>query len=306
MPIEDSTNATDSILNENLLIPSVVVFILCGLLFVGSVALVDTGNIVNEEVVLTGSTTELSEESSVLPYEDLPETEQSKFRESQPQVYNYSSNRQVTLSSNTDPYVDYTHILLDGTYYEIEQATQPTTAGVGIIVTATTANLGLFVSGLGIILGSLLEIGKYSLDRLSLTTMKNVAIIFVIMCTLIGAVTPVIGFLYADPVTAVETTDQQPTVDFADLSSDEKTDFVTLASGQTVPADDTTLERGITIKSDGELYTVTDAGITTRNIIISLISGSILLFTGSFLAYLTYQTKYEIVFGERDYTYSFW
>lgn len=101
---------------------SLIVIVILGVICVGSVALLQ-GDVSTEQVVdLTGETTESSSQvENAVRYRDLPESDQSNFRSQQSDAYN-SEQEDVSyrISSNPEIYSQYTHIFLDGVYYEIE------------------------------------------------------------------------------------------------------------------------------------------------------------------------------------------
>jgi hypothetical protein len=301
MTDKDNNNTTEKpLIDENLFMASLVLLFVFGLAFGGSTMLVNNMDISTNEMIVTGSTTtDVSETTSVISYGELPETEQTRFRDVQPRVYNTDIEQEIRFSSNTDIYSTHTHISLDGTYYEIDTLEQPTNLGVILLTTFVSSKLAMFVAGLGVVIGGIFNITKFSLDRLNMKAVKEIAIIFVILCTLIGVVTPIAGFTYSDPLTVVESTNQQQEVtEFTTLSSDQQENVVNLVSGSTISADDTTLERGMTVRSDGELYTLTTAEITSRNIIIGLVSGLFSFLISGFLAFTAFQMKLELLDGK--------
>lgn len=267
----------------DLVVVCFILLLLFGVVSGGLFLAVDNLDLHETEVALTGDTTsDGGTVESAIMYEDLPEEEQSKFREEQSLVYNAERTGDVVFSKNHNIYSDYTHISLDGTYYELTSVTSPTLFGGAVIIFYIGSVLGVAIFGTATVLATVVVLADSILHRVSLETVERVTLAFAIVFTLVGGLMPMAGFVYSDPITATEVSEppQQNVQTFSQLSETEQSTFVSIVSGGSLPADETTLEKGMYVQSDGEVYKLESDSIGTRNIWLALISGIISLFIG--------------------------
>lgn len=238
-----------------------IIAVILGILCVGSVALLQSDVSTEQVVVLTGETTESSSQvENAVRYRDLPESDKLDFRSHQSEVYN-SEQEDVSyhLSSSLQAYSQYTHIFLDGVYYEIEIDTQKTLLSAVLFTLALSSGAVMLGSVLSIIsiLWNLVKVRL--IETFTISEIRRYSLMLMSVLVLIASVGPFLVFTGEDTLTMsqIEETDSD-VVAFEELSSEEKSEFTRLVSGDNLPDQTTSLTVDTYIRSDGELYYIQD------------------------------------------------
>lgn len=273
---------------------SVVLIVVFGLLSGVSLSAFENADLTTTEMAFTGEVvSDTADVENALMYESLSETERSNFRENQSLVYNTENIGTVSFSDNIDVYSGYSHIFLDGMYYEITTVETPTFLGMFLFIMSivfTVATLLLSVLLCVILLDMLLQ-------RVSLETVERLSILFVIVVTVIGVIVPFGAFMYSEPLIVVEVSETpQDVKQFDQLSEEEQSTFVSLVSGDSRSSLHTSLEDGMFIQSDGEIYKVMYDSIGVKNFAASGFIGLISLYFGLVLADRTLKRKKDLLY----------
>lgn len=280
-----------------LLLAGICLTLLLGLVTGGVYVQQDNPAMYEQEIQVTGdTTTEMSVVSSPIRYEELPQKDKSQFRSEQSKAYNGIS---FTLSENTRFYESYSHIQLDGIYYEISTEEVPTQSLNFLLLLGFVSTLLCFVSGVASVAFFITIIITDIIHRTPLHILKTGSIVFVILCV---SVTMAFSFNLVSDISTVSVSEvsvdqSQSSILFEQLSEEEQADFIDLVAGNTKFPQNSELKRGTTISSDGEVYEVVySSTFSIFDGIFVFVSGLIVGFLSALLSVSSISYKRELLY----------
>jgi hypothetical protein len=276
-PIEELFENAQNGSMKSLFILGVLVLLISTVCLGGLFIIGDNVQTTQTLALLGESTTEIQDSASVISYEQLNEPTQDRFREVQSSLYNNPSvnEEQYLLSTNADQFANSQYIQLDGVYYQLDLIERPSIIGVVLI------SLGISI-GMGMLFG-VFSIGVAVTDKLvailvsdvSLQTVKALAVIFILLSTSIGAVVSISGPLQYGEYHTIERTDiteETEVTSFEELSNANQQAFVSAVSSSTTGYQNS-LEDGMVVRSDGEVYEIVQNIFLPHNIIFAIAGG---------------------------------